>query len=298
MAHAPLLCYDLSAMGKKCSNKAKLIIIAASAVLIAIICLICLQRSDSAESLTITNLNVGKADSAVIACSGQIGVIDTGTEDSYDRIDSFLKEIDASGISFLLLTHYDKDHIGSAVKLLENYQIDTVYLPDYVSEKALYPPLMEYLSKKDYAVSVNSITKIKLGDSDIDIIPAEDPDSLLENENNRDNDMSLVCMLSYKGYRFLFTGDIENDRMKQMLKSSYDLSCDWIKIPHHGVYDKKLGDLLDRSAPSYAVISTSEEKAPEEKMIRLLDERSIKYCCTMNGDVTTRCNGMSVSCSQ
>ena len=287
-------------------NARKLIILIAAICLIAGIISYGLYRcnakksnTDPQDKLVITNLNVGKADAAVIQYNDIVGIIDTGTEEAYDTIDAYLKKHEISDISFLLLTHYDQDHIGSAVEIINNYSIGTVYLPDYESEKEYYPALMDCISGKDNAIFVDNMLSMDFADNiSMDILPAEDPGPLLESDKNMDNDMSLCLMIKYGSCKFLFTGDIENDRISQMADGSYDLSCDWIKIPHHGVYDKKEKKLIEKASPAYAVISTSLEKAPDDKLKELIKENDIKAYVTMNGDITTICDGNKITINQ
>ena len=82
--------------------------------------------------------------------------------------------------------------------------------------------------------------------------------------------MSLLCMMTYGSKKFLFAGDIEKDRIKQLTEGSMDLDSDWIKIPHHGNYDPKLEELMDIVTPEYAIISTSSDETPSNKLLKLL----------------------------
>ncbi len=252
------------------------------------------------RTLVITDLNVGKADAAIV-CYGEItGLIDTGKEDAYERIDGWLKSHDITEIDYMILSHFDKDHIGSAVEILQNYHVKTVYYPDYVSSKKGYEPLMEELSndKEDLtAVAVDSEMTIQYDDLTIELLPAEDAASLLAGDKP-DNNMSLMCRYDLGNKKMLFTGDIENARMEQLVNGSDDLSADWIKLPHHGGYEKNEKEFLKRVAPSLGVISTNEEREPEERLINYLDKKKIKYFITMNGDVTTVCDGYSVNMEQ
>ena len=287
-------------------NKQKTIVLIVAICLIAAIISYGLYRfnadissADALDKLVITNLDVGKADAAIIQYNDAVGIIDTGTDEAFETIDSYLKKHGISNISFMLLTHYDQDHIGSAVEIINNYSIGTVYLPDYESEKEYYPALMDCISGKDNAIFVDNMQSMDFADNiSMDILPAEDPGPLLESDKNRDNDMSLCLMLYYEDCKFFFTGDIENDRISQMTDGTYNLSCDWIKIPHHGVYDKKEKKLIEKASPTYAVISTSFEKAPEEKLRELIKENDIKAYVTMNGDVTTICDGSKITIKQ
>ncbi len=251
----------------------------------------------ASSQLVITNLNIGKADCAVLQCNEIVGIIDTGTYESYNTLTGFLQKNSISEIDFLILTHYDQDHIGGAINLLEDYRCDSIYLADYVSDKKYYSALMDLVSN---LANVNFVSKeqtISYGPLSLIILPADEPVSLLENENNRDNNMSLVTMISFVNKQFLFTGDIEKDRIAQMLSFNDNLEADWIKMPHHGEYQKKVAQLLEAVMPEYAVISTSNEKPVEEKLIDLLKEDNIKIYDTTESDVITICDGNNITVS-
>ena len=94
------------------------------------------------NDFVIASLNVGKADCSILAYQGSFGLIDTGTREAYDLIDKVLSLNHQQTIDYLIISHYDKDHVGSAVKLLQNYNVKEIYLPAYVSSKSGYSQLM------------------------------------------------------------------------------------------------------------------------------------------------------------
>ncbi|MCR5671479.1 MAG: MBL fold metallo-hydrolase [Butyrivibrio sp.] len=251
-------------------------------------------NENTKDKLTITNLNVGKADCAVIRYKELTGIIDAGEYEDYGYIDSFLKNSGSGKIDFLILTHYDQDHIGSAMAIIENYDIDNIFLPDYVSDKKYYKDLTESVSDHKGVKYIKDETAISFDEIQLTIIPATDPEALLEDENNKDNDMSLICLLNYGAKKFLFTGDIEKARMEQILDSGSDLQADWVKLPHHGAYEKKIKKFIESVSPTYAVISTSAEQEPEEKLTDILDDKKIRYFSTMYSDVVTVCDGLGI----
>ena len=249
----------------------------------------------SDDMLQIIDFNVGKADAAVVRFKNSIGVIDTGTEASFPTLDSWLEDRGIKDIDYLIITHYDQDHIGGAVALLDKYNVKAVYHPDYVSEKRYYPGLMEKLSEREGVTTVNTNTTFRIEGLTVDIIPAEDPDPLLNRANNMDNNMSLLCMMTYGSKKFLFAGDIEKDRIKQLTEGSMDLDSDWIKIPHHGNYDSKLEELMDIVTPEYAIISTSSDETPSNKLLKLLTNKDVTVLDTMNHAVVTDCDGTQIT---
>ncbi len=245
--------------------------------------------------LIITNLNVGKADCAVLESAGTIGIIDAGTYESYKTLYAFLQQKGISEIDYLILTHYDQDHIGGSIQLLADFRIESIYLADYISQKQYYDDLIAAIKNRDNVNYVTEPCTISFNELSMEIFPADEPASLLEDENNRDNNMSLVTMASFGSRRFLFTGDIEKDRIAQMLSYDRDWSADWIKMPHHGDYQKKTKLLLEAVLPQYAVISTSNVRPPEDKLLELLKTDNIKKYDTINSNVTTICDGENIT---
>ena len=251
------------------------------------------------DDLVVTNLDVGKADCAVLQYRDTVGIIDTGTEEAGDTIEAFLKDNNIDSFDYMILTHYDKDHIGSAVRLLEDYGTDMIYIPDYVSKKKYYEGLMEELGEHENVVTVSAEpVTFTYDDLEMSIIPADDPAPLLEDEKNCDNNMSLVCMADFGSNRLLFTGDIEGDRISQMLETGTDMDADWIKIPHHGAYEKEVKDLLDAVTPVDSVISTSHEREPDEKLLKALEKRGINNYDTMTGNIVTICDGENMKITE
>lgn len=244
--------------------------------------------------LIVRSLCVGDADSTLIQRNGEIGIIDTGTEDCYAKIAERINQTGADGISFMILTHYDKDHIGSAVRIIENYDIETIFIPDYVSEKAYYEPLMKCIANKPSVQRLSENTTYKWGDVNIEIIVADD-DSYLEDEGSVDNNESLVCMMSYGANRLLFTGDIEKDRINNLIKSGINLSCDWVKVPHHGKDTKQALKLERYATPEYAVVSTSADNDEAESTVKALIDAGVKTYNTCEGEIITIANGITLS---
>ncbi len=283
--------------GKSKNLTKKIFLFAAAAGLIAILLYILFWGKSSRDAygtLTVTNLDVGKADSAVLMYKDHAGIIDTGTAEAYPVIDSFLKNSHVEKIDYMILTHYDQDHIGSAVSLIDDYDIEKIYLPDYVSEKRHYQELMDRVKKLENVTFVNTTVSEHLDGLTLDIIPASDPEKLTEDTNDYDNNMSLLCMVSLGSKKLFFTGDIEKDRIAGILDSSLNIRADWIKLPHHGSHEKKMKKFLKKVSPRYSVISTSREEPPDEELLTLLTDLKIENYDTINDNVVTECDGRSI----
>ncbi len=255
-------------------------------------------------ALTITALPVGKADALILKTDSWAAMIDTGEE----RDGSYIREtLEAAGIdhlNLLLVTHFDKDHVGSAAELLETVGADQVLMPDYEGTRPEYAAFLSALEVHP-ETEVQRITgtetlEIPAGsvNTSLTIYAADDPAEIQDTDGEYDNDMSLVAKVTCGEKKFLFTGDIEKTRIAQMLDSGDDWKADWIKMPHHGRYQKKVEKLLEAVNPFYAVICDGEDQPAEEETLDALKKRQIKEWETADGTVVTITDGKNIKVRQ
>lgn len=255
-------------------------------------------------ALTITALPVGKADALILKTDDWAAMIDTGEE----RDGSYIREtLEAAGIdhlNLLLVTHFDKDHVGSAAELLGTVGADQVLMPDYEGTRPEYAAFLSALEAHP-ETEVQRITgtetlEIPAGsvNTSLTIYAADDPEEIQDTDGEYDNDMSLVANVTCGEKQFLFTGDIEKTRIRQMLESQVDWKADWIKMPHHGRYQKKVEKLLEAVNPFYAVICDGGDQLAEEETLDALKKRQIKAWETADGTVVTITDGKNIKVRQ
>lgn len=243
------------------------------------------------ESFQITAFSVGKAD-ALLLQEGDIAVlVDTGEEGDGPFLAGELGRRGIQHLDLMVVTHFDKDHVGGAAYLMQHLEVDTVLMPDYEGDRPEYAAFLESLRGHPDVRRLTEVTEISLGAMNWILYPAEDPEEILDTEKEYDNDLSLVTSVTYGTQRFLLTGDIEKTRIGQMLASDVDWRHDWIKMPHHGRYQKALKDLLDAVRPSQAVICCSDVEPAEEKTLELLAQRHIETWDTSEYTVVTVSDG-------
>lgn len=242
----------------------------------------------------ITSLDVGDADAAVLYYKNCYGLIDTATSKKYEVISDYLDSQGVTELSFMMLSHFDQDHIGNATKILEKYKVNTVFIPDYESKKEYYPKLMEILENQDDVRIVSAKVSYLWKDIHFDILPAIDKDRFILGDSP-DNNMSLVTVIKYGDNRVLFTGDIETDRINELLDSGEDIKCDWIKMPHHGRYQSEIDLLIKSVDPEYAVVSCGNKKGVPKQTKKLLDNNEVKLFDTGKSNIITVCDGITIN---
>ena len=248
------------------------------------------------EPLTIREMKVGCADAGILSCAGYTAMIDTGEDDDFEKIDEALQKEGVEELDFLLLSHFDKDHIGAAAELLGRYRVKTVFLPDYEGSGKRYDALINALDSCDDVRRISEYCVFDWHGVMVELIPAEGELDIPAGEEI-DNDMSLLCRLTLGDYKFLFAGDIQTPRIEALLASGLDMQCSWLKYPAHGRYEDAQRALIEKCAPIYAVVCCSRKNPMDNATRRLLEDSNIGIFETTSFDVLTVCNGKSIKIS-
>ncbi len=95
------------------------------------------------ELLNVIYFNVGQADSTFITINGYNMLIDTGNDSDGYYIVDFLKAQNINKIDYLMLTHYDEDHIGGAYKIIDELNVNVIYAPTGSSSTEAYNNLVQ-----------------------------------------------------------------------------------------------------------------------------------------------------------
>ena len=235
--------------------------------------------SGSAEA-QVYFIDVGQGDSELIRLkdSGIDILIDAGTRSTKQELADYLKELGVDDIDILIGTHPHEDHIGGMAKIIEEFPIGTLYLPETSEE--MTPTTKTYESLLDAAESKNVTVRtaaagdvlLEQGNTSFKVLSPShtDYDNL--------NDYSIVTRLKVGDTAFLFQGDAETPVEEENLDSGADVSCDVIKLGHHGSSTSSSRAYLEAANPSAAVISCgvgNEYGHPHRETMDLLEKLSI-----------------------
>lgn len=80
--------------------------------------------------MNVTVLDTGKSDCILVEADGRTMMIDAGYEENGERIVDFLEERGIVRLDYLLITHFDKDHIGGADQVLRAVEVGEVIQPN------------------------------------------------------------------------------------------------------------------------------------------------------------------------
>ena len=245
------------------------------------------------SGMDIYTFSIGKADCSLLSFDGCNVLIDAGEEDDGDEIVEALSELQVEKLDLVILTHFDRDHIGGFPELAASVPIERVVLPDYVRDSDYYRAMADALSS--YGIPVERLsadTAFELGRAAFTLWA---PTRTYDPEKGNDNQMSLVTKVSFGQTQLLFMADAEGGWLKDLCYEGYELGCDVIKFPCHGKWQKHVPALLALSLPSYAILTDSEKNPAADKTLDALSAMDVTALRTMDGDIHLFTDGIRVT---
>ena len=148
-------------------------------------------------------------------------------------------------LTFWQQLHGDNDHIGGSFALIEDYRVNRVIL-NCGAHNNLESDLIKLLNEKNIkyysCIKDLNLDKYKLYFLNTKIYDSE-------------NDNSNVIYTELNNYKFLFMGDSEKDKEKDIL-NKYNLpDIDVLKVGHHGSKTSSSENFINEINPKYSIIS-------------------------------------------
>ena len=241
------------------------------------------------EEMCVRVLDVGKADAILITAGGRAVLMDTGTKDAREDVLDALDRWGVTELDALILTHFDKDHIGSAEAVLEHVRVARIYQPDYVKDSGTFEDYQEALASYSGEVcTVTEETAFSTGGMEFVLLPPEDTAA-----PRSSNECSLVTELYYGDTSFLLPGDAAGERLEELLAQDIG-SFDVLKVPHHGKADENSAALIAMVAPEYAVLTVPDEEYADTEVLAALYAAGARVQCTCDGTVLYCSDGARV----
>lgn len=263
-------------------------------LLLALLLLVPFAFAARASELRVDFYDVGKADAMLITTpDGRRILIDAATNDAgKDLARRFLQE-GITSIDLMIITHFDKDHVGGADKVLEAVAVGQVLLPLYDKESKQYTQFLNALEASPQTqvtrMNAGDALDFAFGDVMLHVTAAHQTDY----GEDEENDFSLAARLTYGDTRFLFAGDAEDARQRELLEEG-NVACDVLKVPYHGRLVDASAEFLRAASPKIAFITDSEEDPAHAAVIRLLEELGTAVYRAADGGITVLSDGTAV----
>ena len=215
------------------------------------------------SNLYVYYLDVGQGDSALIRLPNNSGniLIDTGGKFSYEMekwrekrskysiVKSstihFLKSFGIKKLDYLILSHGDYDHIGEAINLVDNFNVEKVIF-NCGEFNDLEKELIKVLDKKKIKY-YSCIKELNIDNNKLYFLQTKEYDN--------ENDNSNVIYTKLDGYKFMFMGDAGVDKEKDILDKYNISNVDVLKVGHHGSKTSSSKSFINEINPKNSIIS-------------------------------------------
>ena len=256
------------------------------------------------KDLQITFIDVGQGASALVEMPCGVNVlIDAGGEPAYSAdpgvigervVLPYLRYRGIREIDLVVITHPHEDHFGGFLHLVEQIPIGSILISPASGDSLHYMNLLNKAAETEIPVEVATAGQSWRCGSDLQLDILSPPAGLVRGDGSELNNNSLVLLLHYKEVKVLFTGDIEDAAVIDLLSRYPDLKADFLQVPHHGGKLPSIGKLLEIVQPDLAVIQVGVNSFghPNPQMLEALQEAGVLiYRTDLHGAVVCRTDG-------
>ena len=197
-------------------------------------------------------IDVGQGDAALLLSGGQAVLIDAGTAENAGALVRYLEERGVRSLYAVIASHPHSDHIGGMAAVLSAFPAEHFYMGPETQNTAAYEDMLDALEAQGVRPAIpadGDTLRLDSGATVTFLGPADDVSA--ENMNDR----SLIALFSTGAEQVLFMGDAEAAAEQSLLAHHPELTCDILKVGHHGAATSSTPAFLSAIQPSVAVIS-------------------------------------------
>ena len=246
------------------------------------------------DTLYVNYINVGQGDSILIKVDDCDILIDAGKPNQGTVVSNYLKSQGVDDIELMINTHLDDDHYGGLSQVLTDFEVEEVWGTPFSKSNSSITTFKNAVKKEGLTIKNPSVGTIFTYEY-LTLTVLYDGVGA-SNSNNS----SLLVMLQYGSFRFLFTGDIgEETENKLVNNSNIDLSCDVLKVGHHGSATSSTAAFLKATQARYGVICVGAGNSyghPKQAALNRLKTAGIAvYRTDQDGNVVFSTNGTKLT---
>lgn len=218
-------------------------------------------------------LDVGQGLSVFIRAGDSCLLYDGGGGSASSFVISYLQRHDVKELDYVIVSHYDADHLSGIVGAVNAFPVGTLIAPDYETDSDIFDSFQSAVRDKGLTVtSPVPGTEYPLGEGSFEILAP------LGSEYEDENDYSVVVKISMGNNSLLLTGDASAESELEMLEAGSDLTSDICIVGHHGSAGSTQEAFLTAVAPAYAVVSCglgNDYGHPAQRVTELLETEHI-----------------------
>lgn len=222
-------------------------------------------------------LDVGQADCIFIELpNNETMLIDAGESKNKKFILNYIKELGYTDIDYVIATHPHADHIGSMNAILNEFEINNIFMPNKIHDTKMFQTMFNTIKDKDIPLEFVR-TGYKILEQYNLIVEVLTP--IQETYSNLNN-YSVIIKIDFGESEFLFTGDAEILVEEELINNNIDIDSDILKVGHHGSNTSSSKTFITEVSPDIAVIScgiNNKYNHPNIETLETLIEQKIDF---------------------
>lgn len=208
------------------------------------------------KDLEVITFDVQNADCFLIKTpQNKYFIIDTGRAafrggkaQANSIIIKYLKDKGIKNIEGMIITHFDNDHSGGAVDIMKNVKVKTVYVNSFDDDSNTSKSIYKTVRKLNLEAKIPKNNDEIYSENDLSL-------KTYMTDLDKDNEKSIITLLSYGDFDMLFTGDAGIQAFDN-LKSYIPHNVEVLKVGHHGGSNVVNSEMLAHLNNSVSIIST------------------------------------------
>ena len=221
--------------------------------------------SEEKENLQVYFFDVGQADSILVKNEDQTMLIDAGNNEDGELLVKNLQTLQVTKIDYLIGTHPHEDHIGGLDDIIQNFEIENIYMPNVQTNTKTFEDVLDAVAQKDLTITTPKVHHtFQIGEAQCEIMAVgDDADNL--------NLASIVIQMKFDELTYLFTGDAEEEIEQKLEVGKVNI----LKVGHHGSDTSSSENFLQKIAPEVAIISVGEGNSyghPSQTVLERLEQ--------------------------
>ncbi len=230
----------------------KIVIICISGLIILLLSLINIPPKD----LQIITFDVQNADCFLIKTpQNKYFIIDTGRAgykgskaQANSIIIKYLKDRGIKNIESMIITHFDNDHSGGAVDIMNNLNVKKVYINSFKDKSMTSINIYKTLRKKNITAAIPKNNDLIYTENNLVL-------KTFITSSEKDNEKSIITLLSFNDFDMLFTGDAGIEAFERLQKN-IPTKIEVLKVGHHGGPNVVNSNMLKHLNTQVSIIST------------------------------------------
>ncbi len=164
-------------------------------------------------------------------------------------ITKYMKDKGIKNLEGIIITHFDNDHSGGAVDLINKVHTNKVFINSYTNNSATTKNIYKTLKEKNINTQLAQNNEIIYEENNFKI-------TTYCPTGKTDNEQSIITLVSYLDFDALFMGDAGIEAYYNIQKYLPAKPVEVFKVGHHGARGVIDNKMVENLKPQISVVST------------------------------------------